>query len=193
MEFRGVDDANLALSTIHNHPFDARHTFKVNQFTDIDRYASVDETYNDPEVEEYIPRVSLFILSRTTLDFVLKEHLRAWLADPQGRDQYVTYRGDEVLIHWHGKPSQCEIAHKAVSAHHVVQSAVSYFYRNGETSYMCSGLLQARMSQHSIDKVSVSGVAHLGNLNNASPIRSSNSLISHPAKIISLLGLMNRS
>ena len=43
-----------------------------------------------------------------------QEHLRAWLADPQGRDQYVTYRGDEVLINWHGKPSQCEIAHKPV-------------------------------------------------------------------------------
>ncbi|KAF9240876.1 translation initiation factor eIF-3b [Melanogaster broomeanus] len=39
------------------------------------------------------------------------EHLRAWLADPQGRDQYVTYRGDDVEIHWHGKPSQCEIAY----------------------------------------------------------------------------------
>ncbi|KAH9029392.1 translation initiation factor eIF-3b [Lactarius hengduanensis] len=38
------------------------------------------------------------------------EHLRAWLADPQGRDQYVTYRGDEVSISWHGRPSQCEVA-----------------------------------------------------------------------------------
>lgn len=44
----------------------------------------------------------------------MQEHLRAWLADPQGRDQYVTYRGDEVKIHWHGKPSQCEMAHKPV-------------------------------------------------------------------------------
>lgn len=41
----------------------------------------------------------------------LKEHLRAWLADPQGRDQYVTYRGDDVEIRWHGKPSQCEVAY----------------------------------------------------------------------------------
>lgn len=63
MEFKSVDDANLALSTIHNHPFDARHTFKVNRFTDVNRYASVDETYNEPEVEEYVPRVSLSALS----------------------------------------------------------------------------------------------------------------------------------
>jgi hypothetical protein len=36
VEFKNVDDANLALATIHNHPFDARHTFKVNRFTDIE-------------------------------------------------------------------------------------------------------------------------------------------------------------
>jgi translation initiation factor 3 subunit B len=41
---------------------------------------------------------------------MLQEHLRAWLADLQGRDQYVTYRGDEVSIRWHGRPSQCEVA-----------------------------------------------------------------------------------
>ena len=43
-----------------------------------------------------------------------QEHLRAWLADPQGRDQHVTYRGDEVTVNWHGKPSQCEVAHTRV-------------------------------------------------------------------------------
>jgi len=41
-----------------------------------------------------------------------QEHLRAWLADPLGRDQYVTYRGDEVSLRWHGRPSQCEVAHE---------------------------------------------------------------------------------
>ncbi|KDR85099.1 hypothetical protein GALMADRAFT_233724 [Galerina marginata CBS 339.88] len=96
VEFRNVDDANLALATLHNHPFDAKHTFKLNRFTDIERYAELDETYVEPELEDYMPR----------------EHLRAWLADPQGRDQYVTYRGDEVLINWHGKPSQSEVAYK---------------------------------------------------------------------------------
>jgi translation initiation factor 3 subunit B len=98
VDFKNIDDANLALATIHGHPFDAKHTFKVNRFTDVEKYAELDETYVEPELEEYTPR----------------EHLRAWLADPQGRDQYVTYRGDEVLINWHGKPSQCEIAHKPV-------------------------------------------------------------------------------
>ncbi|KAF9056272.1 translation initiation factor eIF-3b [Panaeolus papilionaceus] len=96
VEFRSVDDANLALATVHNHPFDARHTFKLNRFTDVERYSELEETYVEPEEEEYVPR----------------EHLRAWLTDEHGRDQYVTYRGDEVQIHWHGKPSRSEVAHK---------------------------------------------------------------------------------
>jgi len=88
------DAAAFAVSALNDYPFDSRHTFSVNRFTDIEKYASLDETYVEPEIEEYQP----------------KEHLRAWLADPQGRDQYVTYRGDDVDIHWHGKPSQCEVA-----------------------------------------------------------------------------------
>ncbi|KAF9229402.1 translation initiation factor eIF-3b [Gyrodon lividus] len=90
-----ADAAAFAVSAMHGHPFDSKHTFLLNRFTDIEQYANMDETYVEPKTEEYHP----------------KEHLRAWLADPQGRDQYVTYRGDDVEIHWHGRPSQCEIAY----------------------------------------------------------------------------------
>ncbi|KAG1885793.1 translation initiation factor eIF-3b [Suillus subluteus] len=89
------DAAAFAANAMNGHPFDTKHTFRINRFTDIERYANIDETYVEPTVEEYRP----------------KEHLRAWLADSQGRDQYVTYRGDDVEIHWHGKPSQCEVAY----------------------------------------------------------------------------------
>ncbi|RDB28912.1 Eukaryotic translation initiation factor 3 subunit B [Hypsizygus marmoreus] len=96
VDFRNADDAGLALAALHNHPFDSKHQFKVNRFTDIEAFANLDESYTEPELEEFTP----------------KEHLRAWLADPQGRDQYVTYRGDDVEIYWHGKPSQSELAYK---------------------------------------------------------------------------------
>jgi translation initiation factor 3 subunit B len=59
VEFKNVDDANLALASIHDHPFDARHTFKVARFTDIERYASMDETYTEPELGEYTPKADL--------------------------------------------------------------------------------------------------------------------------------------
>ncbi|KIM85337.1 hypothetical protein PILCRDRAFT_66422 [Piloderma croceum F 1598] len=96
IEFRTADEAAFALTAMDGFPFDARHTFKVNHFTDIERYTEIDEAYVEPKAEEYQPR----------------EHLRAWLGDPQGRDQYVTFRGDEVEVYWHGKPSQCKLAYK---------------------------------------------------------------------------------
>ncbi|KAI5897565.1 translation initiation factor eIF-3b [Schizophyllum commune H4-8] len=94
IEFRNAEEAAMAIAILNNHAFDSKHTFKLNLFTDIERFANLDETYVEPKTEEYQPR----------------EHLRAWLAD--GRDQYVTNRGDDVEIHWHGKREQCEIAHK---------------------------------------------------------------------------------
>jgi hypothetical protein len=57
IEFRNVDDAVLAVSALHGHPFDAKHTFKVNHFTDVERFAELDETYAEPEEEEYVPKV----------------------------------------------------------------------------------------------------------------------------------------
>jgi len=57
MEFRNIDEANLALAALHNHPFDAKHTFKLNRFSDIEKYANLDETYVEPEVEEFVPKV----------------------------------------------------------------------------------------------------------------------------------------
>ncbi|KAI0737736.1 translation initiation factor eIF-3b [Daedaleopsis nitida] len=95
MEFKNADDASRALTMMNGHPFDAKHVFFINRFTDFERYLKLDETYVEPEPEEYVP----------------KEHLRAWLGDPLGRDQYATYRGDEVEIHWQGKPSQCEVSY----------------------------------------------------------------------------------
>ncbi|KAF8591896.1 translation initiation factor eIF-3b [Ramaria rubella] len=96
MEFKDVDEASFALAAMQGFPFDRTHTFTINRFSDIERYATMDPTYVEPEPEEYKPR----------------EHLRAWLGDDQGRDQYVTYRGDDVAIHWHGKPSTTEVAYE---------------------------------------------------------------------------------
>lgn len=90
------------------YPFGAKHTFtfRVNWFTDIEHYANMDETYVEPEVEEYKPR----------------EDLNAWLADPQSRDQFLTYREDLTQISWHGKLSQREVAlekHNFTDLYHV--------------------------------------------------------------------------
>jgi hypothetical protein len=78
VDFRNIDDAMFALQAMNGFAFDSKHTFKINQFTDIESFADMDETYYEPEVEEYKPRVRAaprtlfpaewsFCLSRNTL------------------------------------------------------------------------------------------------------------------------------
>ena len=57
IEFKNAEDAQLAILSVHNHPFDAKHTFKVNRFTDVDKFAELDEAYVEPTIEEFVPKV----------------------------------------------------------------------------------------------------------------------------------------
>ncbi|EGO04783.1 hypothetical protein SERLA73DRAFT_173948 [Serpula lacrymans var. lacrymans S7.3] len=95
INLRNAEDTSLSLTAMHGHAFDARHQFKINRFVDVERYVQLNETYLDPPMEDYHT----------------KEHLRSWLADPLGRDQYVTYRGEDVEIRWHGKSSQSGVSY----------------------------------------------------------------------------------
>jgi len=59
VEFRNADAATHALNEMNGHPFDTKHTFFVNRFTDIEKFADLDETYVEPQREEYHPKVCL--------------------------------------------------------------------------------------------------------------------------------------
>jgi translation initiation factor 3 subunit B len=63
IEFRTNDEAAFALMAMQGYPFDAKHTFAVNLFCDIERFASIEENYAEPQVEEYVPRVRTNIAS----------------------------------------------------------------------------------------------------------------------------------
>lgn len=52
-----ADAATFAISAMHGHPFDLKHTFLVNRFVDIEQYANVNETYVEPKIEEFHPKV----------------------------------------------------------------------------------------------------------------------------------------
>jgi hypothetical protein len=52
----------------------------------------MNEEYVEPEIEPYTP----------------KEHLKSALMDPQARDQFVMYRGDDVSIFWNRKTDSPE-------------------------------------------------------------------------------------
>jgi translation initiation factor 3 subunit B len=56
--FKNAEDAAYAQAAMHGYPFDAKHTFFVNRFMDIERYANLNETWVEPEPEPYKPKVS---------------------------------------------------------------------------------------------------------------------------------------
>lgn len=68
MEFKDPDEATYALGAMQGFPFDKRHTFVINRFSDIERFASMDPIYVEPEPEEYKPRVGF--LSSQVLSYL---------------------------------------------------------------------------------------------------------------------------
>lgn len=61
VEFESAADATNAINTLDGHPFDARHTFQLNRFTDFEKFDDLEESYVEPELEEYSPKVRLFL------------------------------------------------------------------------------------------------------------------------------------
>lgn len=95
VEYKTPEQAVAATKRLHGTPIDKRHTLLVNKLTDIDRYGRegrVDEEYKPPKIES----------------FREKEHLRSWLGDPTGRDQFALFRGDKVAVMWNRKEAEPE-------------------------------------------------------------------------------------
>lgn len=93
VEYETPAQAAAAVKALHATPLDKKHTMSVNKLTDIERYGregKIDETYNPPKIDP----------------FEEKEHLRWWLGDEDGRDQFVMYRGDNVGVFWNERDGQ---------------------------------------------------------------------------------------
>jgi len=89
-----VPEAQAFQRAMHDLKFDKRHTFRVVPFSKVPDYDQVQDTFAEPEAEEWAPR----------------EHFRAWLADPAGRDQIALYANDDVQIAWTPKNGPAESA-----------------------------------------------------------------------------------
>lgn len=95
VEFETPEQATNAIKQLDGFRMDKTHTLAVNRLTDIEKYANVDDEYVEPEFDDYSDR----------------EHLRSWLADPQGRDQWVIYRNEDVHIMWNRKNENPEVVY----------------------------------------------------------------------------------
>jgi translation initiation factor 3 subunit B len=85
-----------AIRTLHGTALDKKHTIAVNKLTDVERYGRegrIDEEYHPPHIEP----------------FQEKEHLRWWLGEPNSRDQFVMYRGEQVGVFWNRKKENPEM------------------------------------------------------------------------------------
>ncbi|KAK6404630.1 Translation initiation factor 3 subunit b, partial [Oleoguttula sp. CCFEE 5521] len=90
VEYETSAQAAAAVKLLHGTPLDKKHTIAVNKLTDIERYGregKIDETYHEPEIAH----------------FEEKEHLRWWLGDPEGRDQFIMFKADDVGVYWNEK------------------------------------------------------------------------------------------
>lgn len=127
------------------------HQLSVNRFTDVEKYTSMKDEYEEPELPEFTP----------------KEHLKSWLMDPQARDQLLIYRGKEAGIYWNRKTEKLEEVYvRSVSS--VFYSSIidyrsidSFYHRIGHKT-TCNGLLLVAMLLLSMHRVLHCGVVLLG-------------------------------
>ncbi|ERS95666.1 translation initiation factor 3 subunit B [Sporothrix schenckii 1099-18] len=98
VEYSSAGEAAAAVRQLDNVALDKRHTLRVNKLTDIERYGRegrIHDEYEPPHIDEFVPR----------------DHLRSFLADPsgRGRDQFVQYRGDNVAVVWNNEKDNQEV------------------------------------------------------------------------------------
>lgn len=98
IEYETPEQANATVKELDGFALDKSHTLQVNKLTDIYDYGRTGS-----EGEFVVPPPQAY-----------KEgpHLRSWLADQAGRDQFVTLRGDEVAVWWNRKsePAEADIS-----------------------------------------------------------------------------------
>lgn len=110
VEYETPAQAAAAVKLLHATPLDKRHTIAVNKLTDIERFGRegrIDEIYKNPEISP----------------FEEKQHLRWWLNDAEGRDQFILFRGDNVGVYWNEKQDQPD---QVVDRQHWTESFVQW-------------------------------------------------------------------
>lgn len=90
VEFETPAQAQTCVKQLNGKRLDKVHTFQCNLFTDVEKYVTVPEEFRAPAQQE----------------FQQLEHIRSWLTDHQGRDQFVMFAGDDVSVCWNNKEDE---------------------------------------------------------------------------------------
>ncbi|KAH9042966.1 eukaryotic translation initiation factor eIF2A-domain-containing protein [Lactarius deliciosus] len=145
IEFRSADAATYALNELNGHPFDAKHTSLVNRFTDIEKFTDLDEMYVEPQREEYLT----------------EEHLRARLANPQGRSPLKTI---DISFTPHAAHNKIYELNYTSRGHRSVH--ISRLFTGGQSDYTAALLsnfkpASSTLSCHLVARADRSGGEHL--------------------------------
>ena len=62
-EFSSAEEANHAMAVMQGLALDKDHKLVINKFTDIEKFASMDDAYVEPQMEEFKSRVYLSIIT----------------------------------------------------------------------------------------------------------------------------------
>ncbi|KAJ1726637.1 Translation initiation factor 3 subunit b [Coemansia biformis] len=84
VEFETAAQAQAAIRAANGHAFGGSRVLRANPFMEVEKYTEVDDEYRAPPAEPFEER----------------EHLRSWLMDDFGRDQFATYAREELGVYW---------------------------------------------------------------------------------------------
>jgi len=106
IKFSNGKEAELAVTTFQGFAIDKKHSFKVNMYSDLEKYKNISAEYIPAQPTAFKPRPDP----------------TDWLSDSKGRDQFVIRQANETEISWanlNGKKA----------TQHQQQSTLPYFYR----------------------------------------------------------------
>ncbi|KAJ2509791.1 Translation initiation factor 3 subunit b [Coemansia sp. RSA 1939] len=84
VELETPKDAQAVIRNLNGFPLSKAHVLLVNPFMDVEKFTELEDRYQAPPAEA----------------FAEHEHLRSWVGDEFGRDQFVMYAGNDVNVYW---------------------------------------------------------------------------------------------
>ncbi|RXK42219.1 hypothetical protein M231_00577 [Tremella mesenterica] len=96
-----AQEAQTAQRVLNKTWFGKAHQLFANYFADIDKYTNM-SSGDGALPTGYLDR-----------PFVERENMRSWLADPLGRDQYLTLRDNDANLYWNGRNGVSEVVRKS--------------------------------------------------------------------------------